>query len=193
MRKIAGVAAFLMFVPTGATAQVSVAIAQTLASKNGPLPDKCYDGRWSPSANDIDRDGRRAEAVMVNYRQLAASGSDVSKIFTRDKSVRDWQLDGESQDIRAVHDPWIGRIARLERVVLRPGNATNSRAEWRAYAADGTEIGLYDVWLNMDSSRINQLNLYSPGAKVRPLPDTPFCVTPGDVEEWKSVRASRQK
>jgi len=179
-------------VPTSAHAQFAGmpdVIAQTIAGMNAPLPDKCYDGRWTPSAESIAKGPARVEAAMANYRQVAATGTDLRKVIGSE-GVRRWQLDGKVQDVRAVRDPFLSRVARLELLAVTPSNGgAYYRAQWRAIAADGSEVGSYDALMFWRSKKFMSLDLYTPSATDRPLPDTPFCQRPGDVEEWKEARA----
>jgi hypothetical protein len=171
---------------------VNDVIAQTLMGVGSGLPDKCYDGRWTPSAESIAKGPSRVEAVMANYRQAASTGTDLRKVIGSE-GVRRWQLDGQVQDVRAVRDPFLPRVARLELLFVTPSNGgAYYRAQWRAIAADGTEIGIYDAQMFWRSQKFMSLDLYTPSATDRPLPDTPFCQAAGDVEKWKQAKAERE-
>ena len=129
---------------------------------------------------------------MANYRQVAAAGTDLRKVIGSE-GVRRWQLDGQTQDVRAVRDPFLPRIARLERLFITSGNENAYyRVQWRAYAADGSEIGIYDALMFWKSSRFMSLDLYTPRPTARPVANTPFCETPGDVELWQKAKAERE-
>ena len=169
-------------------AGINDVIAQTIAGMNAPRPNKCFDGRWTPSAKKIANGPARAEAAMANYRQHAAAGGDLRKAIG-DYGMRRWQLDGAEGDIRNIHDPIIANISRMERVAVRPGNeGAFYRAQWRALAADGTELGRYDGLMRWNGLKFMTLDLYSPAAIDTPVPDTPFCQTPGDVEKWREAK-----
>ena len=167
-------------------------IAQMLMGVGSGRPDKCYDGRWAPSAESVAKGPARVEAAMANYRQVASTGTDLRKVIGSE-GLRRWQLDGKVADVRAVQDPFLPRVARLDLLSVTSGNeSAYYRAQWRAVAADGTEIGLYDALMFWKSSKFMALDLYSPTATDRPIADTPFCETPGDVEKWKEAKAKRE-
>lgn len=172
---------------------VNDVIAQTMMGIGSGRPDKCYDGRWTPSAESIAKGPARVEAAMANYRQVASTGTDLRKVIGSE-GVRRWQLDGQVQDVRAVRDPFLPRAARLELLFVTPGNeSAYYRAQWRAIAADGTEIGIYDALMFWRSKKFMSLDLYTLSATDRPLANTPFCQTPGDVENFKEAKARREE
>lgn len=163
-----------------------------VAAGYGGRPSSCYNGRWTPSAESIAKGPARAEAAMANYRQVASTGTDLRKVIGSE-GVRRWKLDGKVQDVRSVNDPFLPRAARLELLFARPGNeGAYYRAQWRAYAADGSEIGIYDALMFWRSDHFMSLDLYTPQAADRPIADTPFCETPGDVEAWQKDKAERE-
>lgn len=167
-------------------------IAQTIAGYgNRGRPDGCYNGRWTPSAESIQKGPDRVEVTMANYRQIASAGTDLRKAVGSE-GMRRWQIDGQVMDARSVRDPFLPRVARLERLFVRPGNENAFyRIQWRAFAADGSEIGIYDGVMFWRSKKFMTLDLYTPGAKVRPVADTPFCQVPGDVEQWQEAKLER--
>ena len=172
-------------------AGINDVIAQTIAGMNAPRPNKCYDDRWTPSAESILRGPERVEATMANYRQIASTGTDLRKAVGSE-GTRRWQVDGQIRDARSVADPFLPRVARLERLFVRPGNENAFyRMQWRALAADGSEIGIYDGVMFWRSKKFMSLDLYTPGAAVRPVPDTPFCQVPGDVEQWQETKQAK--
>lgn len=197
MRKIAlivaAVPALLGGAPAGAQSSfMADVIGQAVAGYGGGRPNACYDGRWTPSAESIAKGPARVEAAMANYRQVASTGTDLRKVIGSE-GVRRWQLDGQVQDVRAVRDPFLPRATRLELLFVTSGNeSAYYRAQWRAYAADGGEIGIYDALMFWKSKKFMSLDLYTPGATARPLANTPFCETPGDVEAWKEAKAKRE-
>jgi hypothetical protein len=167
-------------------------IGQAVAGYNITRPNACYDGRWTPSAGSIAKGPERVEAAMANYRQVASTGTDLRRVIGGE-GVRQWQLDGQVQDVRTVRDPFLPKVARLERLFVTPGNeGAYYRAQWRAYAADGTEIGIYDALMFWSSKKFMSLDLYTPQAAAKPIANTPFCETPGDVEAWKEATAKRE-
>jgi hypothetical protein len=170
---------------------VNDVIAQTLMGIGSGLPDKCYDGRWAPSAELIAKGPARVEAAMANYRQVASTGTDLRKVIGSE-GVRRWQLDGQVQDVRAVRDPFLPKVARLELLFVTAGNSFDYRAQWRAIAADGSEIGIYDAVMFWKSKKFMSLDLYSPTATERPVAEAPFCQTPGDIEKWKEAKAKQE-
>lgn len=186
-------ASVLLHAPAAAQSNfVASVIGQTIANMNTAAPDKCFDGRWSPSAEDIEKGKARVQSGLDHYRQLAAAGTDVSKAFIGSKSFRRWQLDGQNQDPRALRDPWIGQAARLEQVAFTASNWNSGyHVQWKALAADGTMVGLYDAWMNKSDtgSRFVWLDLYSPAAAAKAMANTPFCDQPGDIEKWKEAKA----
>lgn len=173
-------------------AGVNDVIAQTLMGVGADKPDKCYDGRWTPSAESVVKGPARVEAAMAHYRQVASTGTDLRKVIGSE-GVRRWQIDGQVQEVRAVRDPFLPRVARLDLLSVTSGNGSAYyRAQWRASAADGTQIGIYDALMFWRSNKFMSLDLYSPTASDRPIADTPFCHTPGDVEKWKAAKANQE-
>jgi hypothetical protein len=168
-------------------------IGQAVAGYGGGArPDGCYNGRWTPSAESIAKGPARVEAVMANYRQIASTGTDLRRAIGAE-GVRRWQLDGQVQDVRAVSDPFLPKVARLERLFITSGNeSAYYRIQWRAYAADGSEIGIYDALMFWNGKKFMSLDLYTAQATVRPVANTPFCETPGDVELWREAKAKRE-
>lgn len=177
---------------TSASAQSSIAndvVAQMLMSGNQGRPSSCYNGRWTPSAESVAKGPDRVEVTMANYRQIATAGTDLRKAVGSEGQRR-WQLDGQVMDARSVRDPFLPRVARLERLFVRSGNESAFyRVQWRAVAADGSEIGIYDGLMFWRSKKFMSLDLYTPQAQVRPVADTPFCQVPGDVEKWQEAKA----
>jgi len=167
-------------------------IGQAVAGYGSGRPNACYDGRWTPSAESIAKGPERVEAAMANYRQVASIGTDLRKVIGSE-GVRRWQIDGQQQDVRAVRDPFLPKIARLERLFITSGNENAYyRVQWRAYAADETEIGIYDALMFWRSKKFMSLDLYTPQATDMPVANTPFCETPGDVEAWQEAKAKRE-
>jgi hypothetical protein len=196
MRKTALIgAAVAALGAASATAQSSFMadmIGQAVAGYGGGRPSGCYNGRWTPSAESIAKGPARVEAAMANYRQVASTGTDLRKVIGSE-GVRRYQLDGQLQDVRAVRDPFLPRIARLERLFITSGNENAYyRAQWRAYAADGSEIGIYDALMFWKSNHFMSLDLYTPRATGRPVANMPFCESPGDVELWQEAKAKRE-
>jgi hypothetical protein len=197
MRKFVIAGAVLAACPAApAVAQsyiVNDVIAQSLMGVGSGRPNKCYDGRWTPSAELIAKGPARVEAAMANYRSVASVGTDLRKVIGSEGSRR-WQLDGQVQDVRAVRDPFLPRAARLDLLSVTAANSSAYyRAQWRAVAADGTEIGIYDAVMFWRSIKFMSLDLYTPAATDRPVADTPFCQVPGDVEKFMAAKAKREE
>ena len=191
----AAAAALLWAAPAAAQyAAINDVIAQTIMSMNQGYPDTCYTEKWAPKPNEIADGSERSEKGMADYLKFAAAGTDLSEAYAGRLENRHWKLDGIEQDTRASRDPWVARIARIERVDLRVGNAgVTYRGLWRAYAADGTPLGTYEALLlrKRGGSRLNELALHSPGGADQPAAATPFCVAPGDIEKWQEAKAKR--
>ena len=151
------------------------------------MPDACFDGRWSPKPKDIERAQARSEQAINRYLRLASSGSDVSGAFMgaiAGKKQRHWYLDGVEVDTKIAKDPWAARVVRVEPIGMVVGNwPIKYRAQWRALAADGSTLGIYDGFMQttIRGAQIYDLKLYSPGSTARPEPMTPFCNVPGDL------------
>jgi hypothetical protein len=198
--KFCGAAALALLAGAPAVAQSSFmadVIGQAVAGYgNGGTPDKCYDGRWQPKPKDLAEGPQRVEAAMRAYRQLAANSTDLKPVFTGGKHVWLWRIDGAEQDVRAMRDPWAARVARVEPIAFAASNQGGQyRALWKALAADGTVLGIYDGWLTRwdgNTARFMHLDLYSPGAAKQPDPVIPFCFAPGDVAKWQEARARRE-
>lgn len=188
---VGAAAASLPIVP--ATAQSSFmadAIGQAVANANRSAPAACYDGRWAAKPKNLEKGITRAEALIQRYKQQFASGPDLKKLFINSKAR--WQYDGQRQNVRNLHDPWAARTARLERIALTVGNyGIFYHVQWRAFAADGSFLGIYDALLNSNGTQFTWLDLYSPGASGKPTSNTPFCNEPGDVEAWQAAKQKR--
>jgi len=190
---IGGAAVALLSVVTAAAQSTFIpsVIGQTVGGMNSSAPVACYDGRWAAKPKNVDKGVARAEDLIQRYRQLATAGPDVKKLFINSQAR--WQLDGQRQIVRNLHDPWIARTAKLERVALTVGNGGRYyHVQWRALAADGSLIGLYDALLNSTGTQFTWLDLYSPAAAGKPASNTPFCNEPGDVEAWQAAKAKRE-
>ena len=181
--------------PAAAQGIMPDVIASTIANMNQGIPERCLDGFWEPTATQAARFTAEAEPALRAYLALAAADADLSPAFTNRRFDRRWTIDGETPDFAAVRDPWAARVARLELVGLRLGGMkVRGRGLWRAFAADGAELGLYDGLFRRKTRgfEVSALDLYSPGAAKRPAPITGFCYTPGDTEEFRTARAERE-
>lgn len=170
-------------------------IASTIANMNQGMPEACLDGSWEPTPEQAARFTAEAEPALRNYLELAAAGADLSPAFTHRRSDRRWAIDGEQSDFAAVRDPWAARVARLELVGLRLGGTkVRGRGLWRAFAADGTELGIYDGLFRRKTRgfAVSSLDLFSAGAVKQPAALTGFCYTPGDTEQFREARAERE-
>lgn len=178
-----------------ASAQVIVdAIGQAMGNMSGGMSESCLDGSDEPTVEQAARFTREAEPAMRAYLALATTGADVSPSFVHRNEIR-WTIDGAALDIRTGRDPWAGRVARLELIGLRLGAfKVRGRGQWRAFAADGTELGVYDGLFRRRSRgfELTWLDLYSAGAARQAPALIPFCYTPGDAEEFREARARRE-
>lgn len=156
------------------------------------LPEGCLEGVSEPTPEQVARFAAGAEPALRAYLALAAAGRDVRRAFTRNRVSRLWSLDGAPSDLAGVRDPWASRIARLEVVGLRLGGArVHGRGLWRAFAADGTELGIYDGLFRSKARgfEVSWLELFSKGAPDQPSELNSFCYTPGDIESARELRA----
>jgi hypothetical protein len=200
MRKTALIGVALALGAAPATAQSSFmadVIGQAVAGYGGGgTPDKCYDGGWQPKPKDLSSGPGRVESAIHNYLLVAAAGTDLKPAFTGGKHLWYWKMDGAEQDVRAARDPWASRVIRVEPIGFAASNQGGQfRAIWKAFAADGTVLGIYDGWLQRwdgGTARLIHLDLYSPGAAKQPDELVPFCFIPGDVAKWKEAKAKRE-
>ncbi len=181
--------------PAAAQGIIPAVIGATIANMNQGTPERCLDGSWEPTPRQAARFTAEAEPALRRYLELAAAGADLAPAFTGRRADRRWAIDGETRDFAAVRDPWAARIARLELVGLRLGGMkVRGRGLWRAFAADGAELGLYDGLFRRRSRgfEISSLDLFSAGAAGQPGALTGFCYTPGDTEAFREARAERE-
>lgn len=170
--------------PVGVSGQVLVHI------NRGDPEAACLKEGWSPRPKDIEAGSLRVEKGIQAYLKLAAAG-DTSKWYVGSKKERHWALDGMATTAELAHDPWASRVARLERIAfITSNNRIQYRALWRAFAGDGTELGIYDAYMQAGDggARLLGLDLFSPASSAKPLTLTPFCMKPGDVEAWNARR-----
>jgi hypothetical protein len=181
--------------PAAAQGIIPDVIAATIANMNRPMPEACLDGSWEPTPEQAARFTAEAEPALRRYLELAAAGADLSPAFTGRGNDRRWRIDGVEPDFAAVRDPWAARIARLELVGLRLGGAkVRGRGVWRAFAADGAELGTYDGLFRRKTRgfEVSLLDLFSPGSAKQPPALTGFCYTPGDTEAFREARDARE-
>lgn len=186
MRRLVIASAILGALSVEASAQMMVFI-----TPGDPLKS-CLTQGWVPRPNDIEASSWRSEKGIAAYLKLASAGADVSKWFVGSKKIQHWALDGVPVATRVARDPWAARISRLERTaIITGGNRSQYRAIWKAFDSDGVELGTYDAWLQTGDggARLLGLDLYSPNSVATPKPLTPFCIKPGDIEEWKVEQA----
>jgi hypothetical protein len=172
-------------------------IGSTIANMNSSAPRACYDGRMQPKPKDVAQGPTRVASAIQNYLQIASASTDLKPLFTgSSKSIWHWDLDGKEQDVRAVRDPWAGRVAQIEPIgVVVSNQGYTFRALWRATAKDGTVLGTYDAWLyekGRSSARFLNMRLYSADASKQANALVPFCFEPGDIETWKQAQAKRE-
>jgi hypothetical protein len=181
--------------PAMAQGLIPSVISATIANMNQGMPEACLDGSWEPTAEQAARFTAEAEPALRAYLALAAAGADLRPAFTGRRADRRWRIDGEEPDFAAVRDPWAARVARLELVGLRLGGAkVRGRALWRAFAADGAELGSYDGLFRRKTHgfEVSSLDLFTAGAGKEPAALTGFCYTPGDTEAFLEARAERE-
>lgn len=182
--------------PAAAQGVIPDVIASTIANMNQGIPERCLDGFWEPTPEQAARFTAEAEPSLRAYLALATAGADLSPAFTNRRFDRHWTIDGEEPDFAAVRDPWAARIGRLELVGLRLGGMkVRGRGIWRAFAADGTALGVYDALFRRRTHgfEVSSLALVSPGSAKPPPPLTGFCYTPGDTEGFREARATRER
>ena len=182
---------------TSAVAQgvMTDAIMTTAANASRGPSERCLDGLGEPTPQQAARFTSEAEPAFRRYLELAAAGMDLSPAFTNRSFDRRWAIDGEEHDFAIVRDPWAAQVARLELIGLRLGGMrVRGRALWRAFAADGTELGIYDGLFRRRTRgfEVSSLDLFSPGFAKPPLALTGFCYTPGDTEAFREARAQRE-
>jgi hypothetical protein len=179
--------------PTSAQGVITDAIGQAMGNMSAGMSESCLDGSDEPTVDQAARFTREAEPAMRAYLALAATGADVSPSFVHRNEIR-WTIDGAAIEIRTGRDPWAGRVARLELIGLRLGGfKVRGRGQWRAFAADGTGLGVYDGLFRRRSRgfELTWLDLYSAGAARQAPALAPFCYTPGDAEEYREAGARR--
>jgi hypothetical protein len=170
-------------------------IGATMANMNGGLPEHCLDGSWEPTPEQAARFTAEAEPALRAYLALAATDADLRPAYDGDRHELRWSIDGQESGLAVARDPWAAHIARLELIGLRLGGTrVRGRGLWRAYAADGTALGIYDGLFRRKSRGfgVTSLDLFSPGAVKQPAALTGFCYTPGDTEAFRETRARRE-
>jgi hypothetical protein len=180
--------------PARAQGIIPDVIASTIANMNQGMPEWCLDGSREPNAQQAARFTAEAEPSLRAYLALASAGADLSPAFVSG-GERHLAIDGAAQDVPTGRDPWAARVARLELVGLRLGAMrVRGRGLWRAFAADGTELGTYDGLFRRKSRgfAVSSLDLYSTGAVKQPAALGGFCYTPGDAEAFLEARAQRE-
>ncbi len=170
-------------------------IGQTIASMNSGWPSGCVSLEWKEDATAAARFDGEAEPALKTYLALAAVKADPTPAY-KTRLPGPWELDGvPTHELRAIADPWAGRVARLERVGVTLGRAkVFGHGVWRAFDADGHLLGTYDAELIRKSRgyAVMRLRLWSPGqeGKVRSL--VPYCGEPGDHEAWLEAKAAAE-
>ena len=179
--------------PLGAQSYIANDVIAGMLSQGSGQHENCYNGKWdsTPAETEAKRPG--AEPAMRLYLQFAAApGGDVSGAFFHAHDMIYWSLDGVKTPVSGARDPWAAKVARIEPVGFALGNwKRRYRAQWRAIAADGSVIGLYDAYMRKkgDGQQLLGLDLYSPTATVQPKPMGRFCEFPGDTDKWAANMA----
>ncbi|MCW0198562.1 hypothetical protein [Sphingopyxis sp.] len=194
--------------PSSATAQYNAGfmadvIGQAVARSNRGIPENCLNLTWVPNDKQTARFNAEAEPALRAYLALAAVNADLKPVYTSRKQDRSWSIDGAKiTELMDIRDPWAARVDRIELIGLRLGGyEVRGRGQWRAYAADGSLLGIYDGLFRRKSKgfEISSLDLWTPGEESKAKPLSGFCYTPGDHEEWveatakaKAAKAERQ-
>jgi hypothetical protein len=196
MRAFAWASVLATLTASQADAQSSVitdVIGQTAAGMSGSQSDDCFNGHDFPKEGEIRNGRERSEGAMQKYLALARTGVSLTPAFVKEVAARHWIRDGSSGPVEQASDPWAARIARLEPTDFRAGNQkTSYRAIWKAYAADGSTIGLYEAFVHRtrNGASFIDLSLHSSNAP-QPAAGEPFCSYPGDIEKWREAKAKR--
>ena len=181
--------------PVHAQGIIPDVIASTIANMNRGVPEHCLDGSWEPTPEQAARFTAQAEPALRAYLALAATGTDLRPAYDGDRHDLRWAIDGQESGLAVARDPWAAHIARLELIGLRLGGMkVRGRGLWRAYAADGTALGIYDGLFRRKSRGfgITRLDLFSADGGKQPAALTGFCYTPGDTEAFREARARRE-
>jgi hypothetical protein len=189
-------ASLLLAPPTSAQGLVPAAAGQVIVTLNFGLPEACLDGRWDPNVADTARFMAEAEPALLAYLTRAASRSANVSPFENGGLDRRWTLDGARLNARTGRDPWAADVARLDLLGLRlGGKKQRGRALWRAFAADGTELGIYDGLFRRRRRdfELIAVDLFSPGAARQPPVLSGFCDMPGDVDAYHEARARHEE
>jgi hypothetical protein len=158
------------------------------------LLDACYDPTFPRDPARLQKIIPYADQAMDKYLGLARGSAKLDKMFTGTREHRVMFIDGLQVDPRTAQDPWAARVAKLEPVGYVQSNEDfNMHAQWRALAADGTLLGIYDAFIRVGVGgyHIRQLKLISAGSSAQPDVLEPFCVDPGDIEKWRAAKAKR--
>lgn len=155
----------------------------------------CYDGTARQNAKYFMGQIPYAEQAMGKYLRLARIGSSLDKMFTGTREHRLMFIDGVQADPRTAHDPWAAQIAKLDPLgYVLSNDSQNIHGHWRAIGSDGTTLGTYDVLMRagVGGYHIRQVRLLPAGSSTQPDELKPFCIDPGDVEQWQEVKAKRE-
>jgi hypothetical protein len=155
----------------------------------------CYDPSFQYSPSRLPIIIPYADQAMNKYLGLARARSSLDKMFTGTRGNRLMLIDGVQVDPRTAKDPWAHQIVKLEPVgYVQSNEALNTLAQWRAISSNGTLLGTYHGLLRggIGGYHFRQLMLTSAGSQMHPGELKPFCMTPGDIEEWQAKKAERE-
>jgi hypothetical protein len=154
----------------------------------------CYDGSAKHNPKLFAEQTPQADRAMAKYLGLARAGGDLGKMFMGTREHRVMLIDGVRVDPATARDPWAAEIARLDPLGYILSNDTqNIHGHWRAVSSNGTTLGTYDVLLRagVGGYHIRHVTLLSAGLAMQTDELKPFCIEPGDVEEWQAAKAQR--
>ena len=195
MRKTAFLGALVAVIGAGPAAS-QIWIGQVVGNLTARGNMKwCYDGSAKHDAKYFAGQTPYADRAMDKYLGLARNAASLDKMFTGTRDHRLMLIDGVADDPRTAHDPWAAQIARLDALGhVLSNDRQNIHGQWRAVAANGAALGIYDVLLRagVGGYHIRQIRLLSPAAAA-PLSELKaFCIDPGDIEQWQEAQAKRE-
>lgn len=184
-------------ISTTANSQAWVSTFQETLSGgfNNGWPKGCLALEWPEKPKSVARFDAESTPGFQAYLDLASKGLNPAPVYKRVFHDR-WQLDGvTTPELANVRDPWASRIAKVERVgfVLGRGEV-RGYAIWRTYAADGSLLGTYDADMVRKTKgyAIGAIHLWSPGKESMARPLNPFCIEPGDHEQYTAAKAAQE-
>jgi hypothetical protein len=182
----------------GVTADV---IGQTIAnSTSGPYVNvRCMTGRAVVSSRQRSRVSGRVTEAMARYLVSAQTGeaANVTEAYAGGSAMKSdaWRLNGEAGYPTSVSDPLAHLMAASELAapdhIVIGGNRTSAGAIWLVRDASGQTIGHYRGLFARARGRwgLSQLDLVQGDAA--PEEFAPFCMIPGDIEEFVRTHDER--